>query len=388
MSSVYIKSPDLTRVISTLGLNTVMLERGMMFIPQLNPDTLEVEGLSKDSPSLIARLQDPHATRIFRGGNQRMSRKHVKPIDDQRILTLIAQKESPHPRPSHANYTIQWPLGQQPTAREFDDCLFVDPVLLFLPAAIPPAHSPEDMAQPAFAKINAYAETCFIGMTRDFYKALHGPYRKNSLASPQTIQDAIQMWSVSWVVENINMPCFKRLNWDKGHVAGRGKIAESFVDQAMKKWGFDRSKAEIPSTGKWSATTYLNSYQQILSNLGNGRKPLLKEALKILIDCMQCMPSGGLNCPSPWSTGRHFYIPELPDTYQILVTNPKHYKIVAITPNTVTNIAEQNNVEVSTESSHSDIGEGGQSNVGQRKRIVSCSVGPANSNELISYTVL
>ena len=164
------KYAHLIEALRDLSYEGVIQRFGMFFLQDLNPVTGELPVIAQmDNAEVALKL----TTRVRKVGQSR------NPTGAR-----SAQKNT--------EPTVEYPLGERPTWNELVHCLDKHPARIM--------HSWRWISLRTW---DDYASDLFVAFTKDMWLALDPSRLRNHLGTTNTLQEAVESWSVSHVVENL-----------------------------------------------------------------------------------------------------------------------------------------------------------------------------------------
>ncbi len=229
----------------------------------------------------------------------------------------------PQPERREENDDIQYPLGKAPTWQEISSSLQSNPTILIpqwakgLPEEVQRYNDCEE------GSAEYYAGQIFVTFTRHIWISLNAAWRvrPQTQINPLTLAEALECWSVDFVLAEVTAPGFKPSN--TGLHGGTGRRTVEFSDRRrtyfpdeniMKNNNIWRKLAEEPG--------YIWKYQECLRIMGE-RGEELKGCLEELLDQCQCLPDSSHRKNEGW-------IWKVDKKKIIVITNPKFYRIKEI----------------------------------------------------------
>lgn len=250
------KHPHLVEALRDMSYEGVIQRFGMFFLQDLNPNTGELLVISQeDSPDVVIRL----TFRVQKGQKSRNpNRSHV-----------VQQTTKATP---------EYPLGEHPTWNQLIHCLQTDPASIM--------HSQRWIANRTWGE---YASELFIAFTNDIWLTLDPLRLRNNLGSVTTIDDAMQSWSISHLVNNLISVRFL----PNSH--GLDKNTKQSWDFSTLLDVFFPDVHSLPQNAVWTHFSkrhgYLHKYQEYQDSLPVEQFLDIKQDLETLLGHTQCLPN-------------------------------------------------------------------------------------------------
>jgi hypothetical protein len=256
------------------GIMTSIIQRfGMFFLQDLNPVTGELPVIAQTDDADVALKLTLRVKKVGKSRNP----------------------SGPHSEQPNTEGTIEYPLGERPTWNELLNCLDKDPMRIM--------HSPRWIS---LQKWDEYASDLFISFTNDMWLALDPSRLRNRLGTATTLQEAMESWSVSHVVDNLLSVRFL----PNSH--GLNKITKQCWDFSDLLDVFFPQVDELPPKAVWTRFSqrhgYLHTYSEYQATLSAKHFQDLNANLAELLGQAQCLPNstqaGGSRHGRLW-TGSH-----------------------------------------------------------------------------------
>jgi hypothetical protein len=216
---------------------------------------------------------------------------------------------------------LEYPLGHAPTWKEITSSLQANPTTL-----IPSWEAPLELTRYTDCEPQT-PESCaaeiFVTFTSHLWILLH-PFwrtRPEMTIKPRTLADALQYWSVDFIMEEVDAVDFRPCH--SGQYSAPGRPTMSFSDRRKMYFPVDsKGLAKI-----WRCALeppgYISVYQNQRRRLAPECRDTLDDCLEGLLGMCQCLPDSS----RPKSGG---CIWSLKQKKIVVLTNPAFYKIKKI----------------------------------------------------------
>ncbi|KAH7917549.1 hypothetical protein BV22DRAFT_994939, partial [Leucogyrophana mollusca] len=258
------KHPHLTEALRDLSSEGIIQRFGMFFLHDLDPVTGELAVIAQEDSADVRFRVAP------RGGKNKRSRNTTQ-----------------RPVQWNAEPTAEYPLGERPTWKDLTHCLKTDPTRIVLP-----------WKWNSLRVWDEYTSDLFVAFTKDMWLTLDPSRLRNHINTPTTLEGAMEMWSVSYAVQNLLsvhfIPNSHGLDIQANHSYD--------CDFANFLEVFFPEPDAVSSAAVWRSFTqangYLHMYWDHKTTLSAERFRILKENLQKLLSYTQCLPSSTKSGPS------------------------------------------------------------------------------------------
>lgn len=216
-----------------------------------------------------------------------------------------------------------YPIGAEPTWQAITNSLLTNPTILIpkLPQELPTHLSSYENPDPETLEYKA--GQLFIRFTGHIWLILGLTWRSEPQLAikPKTIAEALQCWSIDFILQHITAPLFKPSNASSTH--GLGRRTQGFSEQ-MHLY-FPPPDDNLP--GKWARfgdePGYISHYHQTLHEMPESGHNTLNNCLSQLMEYCQCLPDSyrSEKVGTLWKTSQK---------RMIIKTNPWFYRIRTI----------------------------------------------------------